>query len=165
MVAVATLVLVGCGTTSSSSSSSEGTGASTAPAFSAELIGGDGGELSSADLEGRDAVLWFWAPWCTVCRAEAPDVAETVEAYAGDDVEIVGVAGRGDLEEMAGFIDETGVGGFDHVADLDGSIWAGYEVVSQPSFAFIGDDGTVEVHVGALGADGLSDRIDALLAS
>ena len=47
------------------------------------------------DLEGTDAVLWFWAPWCTVCRAEAPDVAETAEAYEDEDMALVGVAGGG----------------------------------------------------------------------
>ena len=153
------LGLAGC-----ASSPGESATVAEVPSFAAPLVGG--GELSSADLEGTDAVLWFWAPWCTVCRAEAPDVAETAEAYEDEDMALVGVAGRGELDEMAAFVAETGVEGIDHIADLDGSIWAGYEVVSQPAFAFVDDDdGTVEVHVGALGADGLSDRIDDLLAS
>ena len=29
--------------------------------FTADLIGG--GQLDGGDLEGRDVVLWFWAPW------------------------------------------------------------------------------------------------------
>ena len=30
-------------------------------AFTADLIGG--GQLEGGDLQGRDVVLWFWAPW------------------------------------------------------------------------------------------------------
>jgi hypothetical protein len=30
-------------------------------AFTAPLVGG--GQLDAGSLEGRDVVLWFWAPW------------------------------------------------------------------------------------------------------
>ena len=29
--------------------------------FTADLV--DGGQLAGGDLEGRDVVLWLWAPW------------------------------------------------------------------------------------------------------
>ncbi len=55
--------------------------------------------------------------------------------------------------------------GFDHVIDPDGSIWAAYDILSQPSFAFLNNDGTTETHLGPLGVDGLSQRIDNLLST
>lgn len=124
----------------------------------------DGGTFEGADLAGTDAVAWFWAPWCTTCRAEAPDVAEVAAIYA-DQVEFLGVGGRGDIAEMQGFVSDTGTGGFPHVVDESGDIWTSFEVSYQPAFAFIDDDGTVTVHVGTLGADALTERVDELVAS
>ncbi len=66
---------------------------------------------------------------------------------------------------MVDFVDETGVGAFDHWIDTDGAIWAELGVFDQPAFAFINDDGTVEVNVGALGEEGLTERLQALIDS
>jgi thiol-disulfide isomerase/thioredoxin len=121
-------------------------------------------EFDAASLAGHDTVLWFWAPWCTVCRAEAPDINETVARF-GDDVRIVGVAGRGGIDEMRGFIDDTETTGLTHVADLDGDVWNAFGIYAQPAFAFIDDTGEMEIFVGGLRADDLADRIDELLAT
>lgn len=72
------------------------------------------------------------------------------------------MAGRDDLDPIQGFIDEFGVGGFAHIVDETGSIWANFEIVSQPSFIFIDASGEAETHLGALGIDGLTDRLDRL---
>ena len=76
----------------------------------------------------------------------------------------VGIAGRGDLDEMAAFVDDGGVGGFDHVIDEDGSLWAAYGVATQPAWAFIDDDGTMTTALGGLGEAGIGERVEALLA-
>ncbi|MDY7101329.1 MAG: redoxin domain-containing protein [Actinomycetota bacterium] len=131
-------------------------------AFDGELL--SGGSFSGADLSGRDAVLWFWAPWCTICRAEAPDVVEVVEAFEGE-VPFIGVASRGPLEDMEAFVEETGTGGFEHLADVDGSIWERFEVVSQPTFAFIDDSGEIEVITASYDAGELTERLEALTAA
>ncbi len=134
--------------------------ASGAPAqFTADQLGG--GELTSASFAGKDTVLWFWAPWCTVCRGEADDVVAAAGALDGK-VEVIGVAGRGEVPEMEGFVSDTGTGGLTHVVDADGSIWSSYEVFAQPAYAFIDDSGSVEVFVGALGEDALVERMTAL---
>ncbi len=109
-------------------------------------------------------VLWFWAPWCTVCRAEAGGVAEAAERYA-DHVEFLGVAGRGEVEAMRAFVDETGTGGMRHLVDDDGSLWSGFEVTSQPAFAFLRPDGTHLTVSGTLTEDDLDDYVEAELLS
>ena len=81
----------------------------------------------------------------------------------GDQVQFVGVAGRADLSAVNDFIASTGVNGFVHAFDGDGSIWAEFGVVSQPSFAFIDAAGNAEVEFGRQGEDSLTERLDALL--
>ncbi|MDZ7734686.1 MAG: redoxin domain-containing protein [Acidimicrobiia bacterium] len=130
--------------------------------FSASQL--EGGTVEAASFEGSDTVLWFWAPWCTTCRGEAPDILEVAGEYEGE-VEIVGVASRGNVEEMHDFVDDTGTGSLRHLVDESGDIWSRYEVVNQPAFAFIDDDGSTDVHVGALGADGLRQRLADLTES
>lgn len=156
---------LGAAACSSSDSSTEGAAASgSGPslAFTAPDLSGE--DFDAASLEGQPAVLWFWAPWCTVCRAEAPDVVAAAAAFDGE-VEVIGVAGRGEVDEMVGFVDDTGTGGLRHLVDGDGSIWTSFEVVSQPAFAFVGAGGEIEVVSGALGEDGLTERMEALLVA
>ena len=130
--------------------------------FTAPTIGGD--EFDAVSIQGQDTVLWFWAPWCTVCRAEAPDVVEAAAAFDGS-VEVIGVAGRAEVAEMQEFVDDTGTGGLEHLVDGDGSIWTQFGVAAQPAFAFIDDSGEVEVFVGALGGEALTERMQALSAA
>ena len=44
-------------------------------------------------------------------------------------------------------------------------VWAEFGVTSQPAWAFINDDGPIDVHKGSLGETRLNERIDALIAS
>jgi thiol-disulfide isomerase/thioredoxin len=152
---VGALLVAGCGDDSGSTEAAAADG----PTFEAATL--DGGELASAELDGP-TVLWFWAPWCTICRAEGPGVADAAEQL-GDDVQVVGVAGRGEVDEMEVFVDDTGTGAITHVVDDDGSIWAAYGVTSQPAFAFIDADGAVtDVVVGAMGEAALVEQAQAL---
>ena len=82
----------------------------------------------------------------------------------GDDVVFVGIAGRGDLDEMVAFVDDGGVGGFDHVVDADGALWQAYGVATQPAWAFVDDGGSLTTALGGLGEEGLTERVEALLA-
>jgi peroxiredoxin len=48
----------------------------------------DGRPWSAADLAGRPAVLYFFAPWCGVCAASAPQL-RWFDRWRGDDVQVV----------------------------------------------------------------------------
>lgn len=73
--------------------------------------------------------------------------------------------GKSDVADMEAFVADYGVSGFEHAIDETGDLWRTVGVTSQPSFAFINDDGTIETHRGALGLSALSDRVEALKAS
>ncbi len=91
-------------------------------------------------------------------------MAAVAATYQGR-VNVVGVASRGTTEEMREFVEEYGVGGFTHVADEANEVWPRFGVSTQPAFALIDDDGTVELVVGALGESGLAAAAEELLAS
>jgi len=130
--------------------------------FGATTINGD--PFDASILAGRPTVAWFWAPWCVICRGEAPDVAEIATRYAGK-VNFVGVAGQAQAPEMRDFVSDTGTEGITHLDDSSGNIWASYGIYAQPAYAFITDDGRVETYVGSLGGDGLADVIEQLIVA
>jgi thiol-disulfide isomerase/thioredoxin len=123
----------------------------------------DGSPFDAMTLTGQPVVLWFWAPWCTICRAEAPGVAEVAAEYAGR-ATFLGVPGLGEVADMREFVADTGMGGLTHVVDADGSLWQRFGVVSQPAYVFIGADGAVHAFGGSLDAESLRQAADDLLA-
>lgn len=122
----------------------------------------DGGTLDASTLADKPTVFWFWAPWCTVCRAEAPGVERVAEKY-GNQVHFVGIPGRGEVSAMKQFVSDTGITSLTHVADLDNSLWKRFGVTSQPSFAFVGSDGSVNTIVGGLTATELDRKVSELV--
>ena len=57
-----------------------------APAF--ELTDLDGRTWRSADLAGKPAVFYFFAPWCGVCAASSPQL-RWFHRWRGDEVQVV----------------------------------------------------------------------------
>ncbi len=162
---VTVAVLAGCaGGQSATTATSPGAGqaASEQLRFASKTL--DGKDFSGESLAGKAAVLWFWAPWCPNCQREAPTVASAARANAGK-VEFIGVAARDELAAMQGFVTEYQVGSFQHLADLDASIWRRFGVTRQPTYAFISPDGSVEVVKDQLSEAQLADRLRQLTAS
>ncbi|MFT7869089.1 MULTISPECIES: redoxin domain-containing protein [Amycolatopsis] len=127
--------------------------------FTAQTV--DGGRFAGESLAGKAAVLWFWAPWCPKCRAEAPRVAASARAAAGR-VTFVGVAAQDELPAMKEFVADHALGGFVHLADVDASIWTRFGVTYQPAYAFIKPDGTVDVVKEQLSEPALAERVGTL---
>lgn len=142
-------LLVGCGSGAAAPAQPPAAPAQPpATTFTAQTLSGDTFDAAAAFAE-QPTVLWFWAPWCVICRAEAPEVL-AVAAELDGEVAFVGVAGRGEEAAMRDFVADTRTAGLDHVVDQDGSIWSGFGVVSQPAFAFVDADGVVEVFNGSM---------------
>jgi len=82
-----------------------------------------------------------------------------------DEVTVIGVAGRDDADTFEEWITGREVDGFDHIADPDIEVWREFGITTQPAFTFINNDGTSESHLGALGLESLTSRVEALIAS
>ena len=92
-----------------------------------------GAPFNGAGLQGKPAVLWFWAPLCPFCNAEAPGVSQVAAANPG--VTFVGIAAHSDVGAMQNFVSKYGLN-FTNLNDADGSIWARYNVPWQPAYVF-----------------------------
>jgi thiol-disulfide isomerase/thioredoxin len=123
-----------------------------------------GQSFSGESLAGKKVVLWFWAPWCPKCRAEAPRVAAAAQANTGK-VTFVGVAAQDALPAMKKFVADYKVDGFTHLADVDAAIWTRFGVTQQPAYAFISPDGKVDVVKQQLSESALTERLSALTAA
>lgn len=172
----AALLVVSCGNSQESSSAGQeatpaqgsAAAAQAAPGeipeqlnFSAKTVGGD--DISGAQLAGQPTVMWFWAPWCSTCKREAPTVAKA--AQQNPDVQFVGVAALDEVPAMQDFIDTYKIGDFPNIADTNGAVWQRFGVTNQPAFAFIGADGSVDVVVSSLGSEALETRISTLVGT
>ncbi len=163
------VVLAGCGSTGagsaagSGSDSAAGSGstseAGAAPAaldFTATTVSGETFEASS--LSGKPVVFWFWAPWCSTCRAQAPGVQSLAEKY-GDDVSVVGVGGLSDEDAITDYAEE--VTGFTQLVDPEGAVWRTLGVEAQSTYLVL-DSAGATVEQGYLDDDALVAVVDEL---
>ncbi len=128
-------------------------------AFTATTL--DGTALDVSTLKGTPVALWFWAPWCTICRAEAPDVARVAAEFDGR-VRLIGIPGRGEVDAMRGFVGDTGTGAITHVVDADGALWSRFGVVAQPAFVFVDRSGAARSFSGPMDAAELRTALGEL---
>jgi thiol-disulfide isomerase/thioredoxin len=144
--------------TGSTASPQPGASATAVPstlAFAAKTL--DGQDFAGSSLSGRPVVLWFWAPWCTKCRAAAPDVVKAAQR-----VTVVGVPGLSDDRgSMRDFVAGTKTGGFTHLGDGSGEVWKRFGVTSQDVYVLLDSRGTV-VHKGGLTGSALAERVATL---
>lgn len=107
-----------------------------------DLASGDEVDLQSLAQPGRPTLLWFWAPHCTICRREAPELL-AFEAAHRDDIDILGVGAQDTLDEAYGFLDDTDTHGLAMVWDESGQSWIHHGVTSQPTVIVLDADGQV----------------------
>lgn len=125
--------------------------------FEAKTV--DGEVFAGKDLYGSPAVLWFWAPWCPTCQAEAPTIAAAAKI---EGVRFVGVAAQDQVPAMREFVDRFSLGSFPHLADTDAEIWRRFDVTYQPAYAFVSANGDIEVEKDLLEPEELMKRVRAL---
>lgn len=66
---------------------------------------------------------------------------------------------------MVDFVSDNNVGDFEHLLDINGVIWTELGIFDQPAFAFVNDDGVVDVNIGSFSAEELAARAQALIDS
>jgi thiol-disulfide isomerase/thioredoxin len=142
VIAATLIVLAGCGSQGSAIGAPgdvSGTGKSADYSFTATTI--DGTRFEGTSLEGKPAVLWFWAPWCPTCRAQIAGVSRLAEEYAGK----VAVIGVGGMDSEAAIRDVAArIPHVTHLVDGEGAVWQHFGVAAQSTYTVIGADGEIK---------------------
>ncbi|WP_296665178.1 redoxin domain-containing protein [Demequina sp.] len=132
--------------------------------FTAPTVIGNG-TFDGATIANKDVILWFWAPWCPTCLAEAPEIKAAIPRLP-DGIEVIGMAGlSGDFEFMQEFARTADVEQMTHVADLDGSIWRGFGISAQATVVFIDESGESTQLGGGLTADDIVREAERLASA
>lgn len=116
----------------------------------------DGAAFEGASVAGRPVVVWFWAPWCAVCRSQAPMVTDLAEEY-GDRLTVLGIGSLDSADAIAGFVDEAP--GVTHLSDPDGELWTRFGIAEQSSFVVLDAEGDEVLRTGYADDDALGDAV------
>jgi thiol-disulfide isomerase/thioredoxin len=125
--------------------------------FSATTL--DGTSFSGEQLEGKPAVLWFWAPWCPTCRAQSSNVSALALKYDGK-VNVVGVGGLDNESAIEDYA--TSVEGVTHLVDDEGAVWRHFGVEAQSTYVVVDAQGNL-VADGYLDDGVLNDKVAGLV--
>jgi thiol-disulfide isomerase/thioredoxin len=116
----------------------------------------EGNRFEGSSLVGKPVLLWFWAPWCPVCRGQVSQVQKIAEDHKGA-ISVVGVGSLDDAEAIRAF----GANATDvtHLVDESGAIWKHFGVTEQSSFVLLDASGKKVFSVGYGGSDELDERV------
>lgn len=126
---------------------------------------GQGGSVRLADLQGRPAVVNFFASWCPACISELPILEKASQDYAGR-VTFLGVDERDSAGSGLQLAREARLS-YPLASDtVDGRLFRLAGAAGMPTTIFVRADGGVhQVYSGALTDELLRQRIDLLLAA
>ena len=99
----------------------------------------DGGEpfaLASLAEAEEPTLLWFWAPWCTVCNGEAPKI----ERLASE-LDVVAIGGRDDAANGPAFVERHDLRTPAIVFDEPMAVWEAYAIPGQPAGVLLDREG------------------------
>jgi peroxiredoxin len=120
----------------------------TAPAFSRPSVTGGTGTVSTESLQGKVAIVDFWATWCEPCKKSFPKLEELNVKYRSSGLQIVGVSEDDDADGIPMFAKEFG-SKFPLIWDQQKSIAAKWQPKSMPCTFIVDKNGVVRfVHFG-----------------
>jgi len=125
-----------------------------APALQGVLL--DGKQFVLPARPAQPVLVYFWATWCPICRAEQG----TIEAIAHDNPNVITVAMQsGSRDEVVKHLKEQGVS-FPVVNDPDNRISAAWGVLAVPASFIVDTDGQIRfVEIGYTTGVGLRLRL------
>lgn len=73
-----------------------------APDFSLTTL--DGKTITKASLQGKPALLMFWASWCGTCQHELPNVKALYEQHKAKGLQTVAIGFQDDEANIRGYV-------------------------------------------------------------
>lgn len=133
-----------------------------AAAFALPDVADPNRTVSLSSLRGEPVVLNFWASWCDPCRAEAPELVRTANAYAGR-VHFLGMAILDGRDAGLAYMAKYKVP-YPSVRDARGTVSKLYGVTGVPETVFIDARGVIVAHyIGAFTPGQLAPIVQQLV--
>jgi thiol-disulfide isomerase/thioredoxin len=111
------------------------------PALSLRTLDGKTTSLA-AIANGKKTLVYVWAPWCTVCKAESQNV-DWVHSWLGEHANVISIAtGYEETAEVARYAAERAPTYAVYLSD--GAIAATLNVESFPTIYFLDESGRVK---------------------
>jgi len=122
-------------------------------------------DMDLSDLEGKYALVNFWATWCAPCREEMPSLSALQAEFGGASFEVVTIAtGRNPIGQMRRFFQEVGVENLPLYRDPRQQLARQMAVLALPITVLLAPDGT-EIARLTGDADWASEEAFALFAA
>lgn len=133
-----------------------------APAF--QLPSLDSGALVDREsLEGKPAVINFWATWCASCPMEHPLLVRAAREFEGR-VSFVGVAYNDKNAAITQWLSRNGGAAYPTLVDVNGKAAIAYGVYGVPETYVLDRDGVVRFkHTGPINPQALRKQLQELL--
>ncbi|SFL82063.1 Peroxiredoxin [Paenibacillus sp. 1_12] len=112
-----------------------------APAFTLTALNGQTYSLDS--LQGKPALINFWASWCEPCQTEAPEFSKLYELYK-DRIEIlaVNVTSKDRVEDAQAFVGKYEIR-FPVLLDTKAAVTEAYNIAAIPTTYFVDENGII----------------------
>ncbi len=114
-------------------------GETSAPDFSLTAV--DGGTYTLADAAGETTLLYFFAPWCSVCNLSAHNLQDIEEGDSDLNIWLVAI-GYDSMEEVEGFVKKHDL--TMPVLMGDGKIARDYKIAATPTYYVLDGEGVVK---------------------
>ncbi|WP_353473606.1 TlpA disulfide reductase family protein [Salipiger sp. H15] len=112
------------------------------PVGTAGFVDFDGGDKALSDLQGKWALVNFWATWCAPCREEMPALSALQADMGGAGFEVVTIAtGRNPPPAMTTFFEEIGVDNLPLYRDPKSELARQMAVLGLPVTVLINPEG------------------------
>jgi cytochrome c biogenesis protein CcmG, thiol:disulfide interchange protein DsbE len=116
------------------------------------------GRVRLDELRGRPVVINFWASWCIPCREEAPALAASAHAHAGE-VAFLGLDIQDFTSDARKFLRKHDVP-YVSARDLSSGSYTAYGLTGVPETYYLDAQGRVVAHsVGAVSGRELEEQI------
>jgi len=113
---------------------------SPAPSFVLKDL--QGNTVSLSDFKGKVIFLDFWAPWCTPCREELPELDRLYKKHGTDGFEVVGICLDTPTARIATFLQKVPVT-FRILMDEEGIAAEAYRFSGVPTGFLIDRNGNI----------------------
>lgn len=134
------LVLGACGGRETGAGG-EAASAAAPPSLKIPAIDGSGTvSLEALTASGRPTLLWFWAPWCEICNAEAAGI-ERLARRARGKLQVIAIGGRDEIAAGREFVARHRLRSPVVLFDKAEAAWEAYGIGPQPAAVLLDERG------------------------